>query len=228
MKIVECVPNFSEGRDLAVIKQITDEIENTEGAVLLDVDPGAMTNRTVVTIVGEPEAVKEAAFRAMKKASEIIDMSQHEGAHPRMGATDVCPFVPVANVTMDECVQFARELGQRVGEELEIPIYLYENAASRPERRNLADVRAGEYEALEKKHQTPGWEPDFGPNKFNARSGATNVGAREFLIAYNINLNTRDKALAHDIALTIREKGRWARDEAGKIVRDENNKKVRQ
>jgi glutamate formiminotransferase/formiminotetrahydrofolate cyclodeaminase len=227
MKIVECVPNFSEGRDMAIIESITNEIKDTEGATLLDVDPGAMTNRTVVTIVGEPDAVAEAAFRAIKRASELIDMSNHSGAHPRMGATDVCPFVPVSNISMDECVELAHKLGKKVGEELGIPIYLYENAATKPERQNLADVRAGEYEALVNKHGTAGWEPDYGPDVFNAKSGATNIGAREFLIAYNINLNTRDKALAHDIALTIREKGRWLRDENGKLIK-KDGKKVRQ
>jgi glutamate formiminotransferase/formiminotetrahydrofolate cyclodeaminase len=228
MKIVECVPNFSEGRDLAVIKQITDEIEETEGAVLLDVDPGAMTNRTVVTLVGEPDAVVEAAFRAIKRAAEVIDMSNHEGAHPRMGATDVCPFVPVSGLTMDDCVELANRLGKRVGEELGIPVYLYEYAAKTPERQNLATIRSGEYEGLKAKLNKPEWKPDYGPAKFNAKAGATVIGAREFLIAYNINLNTRDKKQAHEIALTIREKGRWARDEDGKIVRDDDNNKVRQ
>ena len=228
MKIVECVPNFSEGNDMAIIDAITNEIKAVEGAVLLDVDPGAKTNRTVVTIVGEPGPVSEAAFQAIKKAAELIDMSQHSGAHPRMGATDVCPFVPVSNITMDECVELAKALGKRVGDELEIPVYLYEHAASKPEWKNLATVRSGEYEALESKLAKPEWKPDFGPAKFNAKAGATAISAREFLIAYNINLNTRDKALAHDIALTIREKGRWARDEKGKIRKDENGKKVRQ
>ena len=228
MKIVECVPNFSEGRDMAVIDAITAEISDTEGAVLLDVDPGANTNRTVVTLVGTPDAVIEAAFRAIKKAAELIDMSQHTGEHPRMGATDVCPFVPVSDVTMDECAELARKLGKRVGDELGIPVYLYENAASRPERRNLADVRSGEYEGLPKKLKDPEWKPDFGPAEFNPGAGATAIGAREFLIAYNINLNTRDRDLVHDIAITIRERGRWQRDEDGKFVRDADGNKVRQ
>jgi len=228
MKIVECVPNFSEGRDMAVIDAITAEISDTEGAVLLDVDPGANTNRTVVTLVGTPDAVIEAAFRAIKKAAELIDMSQHTGEHPRMGATDVCPFVPVSGVTMEECAGLARKLGKRVGDELGIPVYLYENAASRPERRNLADVRSGEYEGLPKKLKDPEWKPDFGPAEFNPGAGATAIGAREFLIAYNINLNTRDRDLVHDIAITIRERGRWQRDEDGKFVRDADGNKVRQ
>ncbi|HUX06174.1 MAG TPA: glutamate formimidoyltransferase [Acidobacteriota bacterium] len=228
MKIVECVPNFSEGRDMAVIDAITAEISDTEGAVLLDVDPGANTNRTVVTMVGTPDAVVEAAFRAIKKAAELIDMSQHTGEHPRMGATDVCPFVPVSGVTMEECAELARKLGKRVGDELGISVYLYENAASRPERRNLADVRSGEYEGLPKKLKDPEWKPDFGPAEFNSGAGATAIGAREFLIAYNINLNTRDRDLVHDIAITIRERGRWQRDEDGKFVRDADGNKVRQ
>ena len=214
-KVIECVPNFSEGRDLAVIKQITDVIESVQGIRLLDVDPGESTNRTVVTFVGEPEAVKEAAFRAVQKAAELIDMSKHQGEHARFGATDVCPFVPVAGATMEECAEIAREVGQRIGTELNIPVYLYEHAASKPERRNLADVRAGEYEALQEKLAKPEWKPDFGPASFNIKSGATAVGAREFLIAYNINLNTTDRRYANEIAYEIRERGRWKR--AGNI-----------
>jgi glutamate formiminotransferase/formiminotetrahydrofolate cyclodeaminase len=214
-KVIECVPNFSEGRDLAVIKQITDVIESVQGIRLLDVDPGESTNRTVVTFVGEPEAVKEAAFRAVQKAAELIDMSKHQGAHARFGATDVCPFVPVAGATMEECAEIAREVGQRIGAELNIPVYLYEHAASKPERRNLADVRAGEYEALQEKLAEPEWKPDFGPAVFNIKSGATAVGAREFLIAYNINLNTTDRRYANEIAYELRERGRWKR--AGNI-----------
>lgn len=210
-KIIECVPNFSEGRDPIVIRQITDAIESVRGVRLLDVDPGESTNRTVVTFVGEPDPVKEAAFRAVRKAAELIDMSQHKGEHARFGATDVCPFVPVAGATMDECAAIAREVGQRIGEELAIPVYLYEHAASRPERRNLADVRAGEYEGLEKKLARPEWKPDFGPAEFNRKSGATAVGAREFLIAYNINLNTTDRRYANEIAYELRERGRWKR-----------------
>jgi len=225
MKLIECVPNFSNGRDQDVIDAITGEVRATEGAVLLDVDPGAATNRTVVTIIGTPDAVEEAAFRLIRKAAELIDMSTHSGEHPRMGATDVCPFVPVQGATMEDCVEVARKLGKRVGE-LGIPVYLYENAASRPERNSLADVRQGEYEALPKKMKTPEFAPDFGPAEFNARAGATAIGAREFLIAYNINLNTRDKALAKKIALEIREKGKLKRDENKKLVRDADGKRV--
>ena len=224
MKIVECVPNFSEGRDAAVIEAIADAIRGTEGCTLLDVDPGTATNRTVMTFIGSPEAVAEGAFRATAEAAARIDMRRHQGEHGRMGATDVCPFVPVADVTMEECAELARQTGRRIGEELGIPVYLYEAAASRPERRNLADVRRGEYEGLPAKLQDPDWAPDFGPSEHNERSGATVVGAREFLIAYNVNLNTRNRKLASDIAMEIREKGRLLRDDAGKIVRDENGK----
>ncbi len=226
MKIVECVPNFSEGRDQNVLCQIAEAIKAVENVHLLDVDPGEATNRTVFTMVGDPDCVVEAAFQAIKKASELIDMSTHKGAHPRMGATDVCPFIPVANMTMDECVELAKKLGERVGNELNIPVYLYEYAASKPEWKNLANVRKGEYEALPEKMTQPEWKPDFGPQKFNARAGATAISAREFLIAYNINLNTRDKKKAHDLALTIREKGRFKRDAKKKIVKDENGNKV--
>jgi glutamate formiminotransferase/formiminotetrahydrofolate cyclodeaminase len=210
-KVIECVPNFSEGRDLAIIRQITDVIESVQGIRLLDVDPGESTNRTVVTFVGEPEEVKEAAFRAVQKAAELIDMSKHKGEHSRFGATDVCPFVPVAGATMDECAEIARQVGQRIGEELGIPVFLYENAASTAQRQNLADVRAGEYEGLPERLAKPEWKPDFGPTEFNAKSGATAVGAREFLIAYNINLNTTDRRYANEIAYEIRERGRWKR-----------------
>lgn len=220
MKIVECVPNFSEGRDRARIDLITAEIARTKGATLLDVDPGEATNRTVVTFVGSPEAVKEAAFRAIKKASEVLDMSKHQGAHARMGATDVCPFVPVAGVTMEDCVKIAHEVAERVAKELAIPCYLYEEAATKPGRRNLAVVRKGEYEGLADKLKDPAWKPDYGEPVFNKKAGATIVGAREFLIAYNINLNTRDRKLAHEIALNLREQGRAKRDKNGKIVRD--------
>ena len=210
-KVIECVPNFSEGRDLAIIKQITDVIESVQGIRLLDVDPGESTNRTVVTFIGEPEPVKEAAFRAVQKASELIDMTSHKGEHARFGATDVCPFVPVSGATMEDCAEIAREVGQRIGEELGIPIYLYEHAANTPARQNLAKVRAGEYEGLEKKLANPDWKPDYGPAVFNRKSGATAVGAREFLIAYNINLNTTDRRYANEIAYEIRERGRWKR-----------------
>ena len=210
-QVVECVPNFSEGRDKAKIKQIADAIEAVAGVTLLDVDPGADTNRSVVTFAGDPKGVVEAAFQAIAKAAQVIDMSQHHGAHPRMGATDVCPFVPISGVTMEDCAAIARQVGERVGRELEIPVYLYEAAASRPERRNLAAIRKGEYEGLAEKLRDPEWAPDFGPARFNARSGATVIGAREFLIAYNVTLNTRDKALASDIAFELRERGRVAR-----------------
>lgn len=211
-KIIECVPNFSEGRDLSIIKQITDVIESVQGVRLLDVDPGESTNRTVVTFIGEPEPVKEAAFRAVRKAADLIDMSKHSGEHSRFGATDVCPFVPVAGATMEDCAQTAREVGERIGNELGIPVYLYEKAASSPQRQNLADVRSGEYEGLPEKLSNPEWKPDFGPAKFNAKSGATAVGAREFLIAYNINLNTTDRRYANEIAYELRERGRWKRE----------------
>jgi len=226
MKLVECVPNFSEGRDLEKIKSITKEIETTEQVKLLDVDPGESTNRTVVTFIGTPDSVKKAAFKAIKKASEIIDMSKHKGAHSRMGATDVCPFVPVSGVTMEDCIQIAHDVAKRVADELDIPVYLYEDAAQKPERKNLAFVRKGEYEGLEEKFKNPEWKPDYGKPEFNPRSGAIAIGAREFLIAYNINLNTRDKKLAHHIALNIREKGRAKRDKNGKIVRDNNGKSI--
>ncbi|NUO82561.1 glutamate formimidoyltransferase [candidate division KSB1 bacterium] len=210
-KIVECVPNFSEGRDQSVIKKITEVIAGVRGVQLLDVDPGESTNRTVVTFIGAPEPVQEAAFRAVKIAAELIDMRQHHGEHARMGATDVLPFVPVANVMMEECVVMAQRVGKRIGKELGIPVYLYEYAALRPERRNLATIRAGEYEGLPRKLADPQWRPDFGPAEFNAKSGATVVGARDFLIAYNVNLNTTDRRYATDIAYALRERGRWKR-----------------
>ena len=227
MKLIECVPNFSEGRDRSVIDAITREISATPGAVLLDVDPGATTNRTVVTIAGPPEAVEEAAFRAIGKAAELIDMTQHSGEHARMGATDVCPFVPMQGATMEDCVESAKRLGRRVGEELGIPVYLYGAAAARPERRRLPDIRKGEYEALAEKLQQPEFAPDFGPARFNARSGATATGARPFLIAWNINLNTRDRKLANKIAMELRETGKLKRDAKGKIVRDDQGKGLR-
>ena len=214
-ELVECVPNFSEGRDAAVIRSIAAEIEAVRGVTLLDVDPGEDTNRTVVTFVGAPEAVVEAAFRAGKRAAETIDMAKHHGSHARMGAMDVCPFVPVAGVTMADCVALAREIGRRIGE-LGIPVYLYERAASSPARRDLATVRAGEYEGLERKLADPAWRPDFGPAKHNPRSGAYIIGAREFLIAYNVNLATTDKHYADDIAYNLRERGRHKR--SGNIV----------
>jgi len=210
-KLIECVPNFSEGQRPEIVKLITDEIEKVEGAKLLDVDPGFDMNRTVVTFIGTPEAVKIAAFNSIKKAAELIDMSKHKGTHPRMGATDVCPFVPVNGVTTEECIELSKEVAKRVGDELNIPVYLYEKSATKPERVNLAKIRQGEYEALEEKLKKPEWKPDFGPAKFNDKAGATVIGVREFLIAYNINLNTREVNHATDIAFEIREKGRSVR-----------------
>ncbi len=226
--LVECVPNFSEGRDPEVIADITGTIETVSGVKLLDVDPGKATNRTVVTFVGHPEAVIEAAVRAIRRASERIDMRQHRGEHPRMGATDVCPLVPISGLTMEETVEWARQLGERVGRELEIPVFLYEYAASRPERKNLATVREGEYEGMGDKLRDPQWQPDFGPAEVGS-AGVTAVGAREFLIAYNVNLNTTSSRRATAVAWDVREKGRVKREggkPGGKIIRDENGKKV--
>jgi glutamate formiminotransferase/formiminotetrahydrofolate cyclodeaminase len=227
MKLIECVPNFSEGRDRAVIDAITAEIRGTPGAVLLDVDPGAATNRTVVTLAGPQQAVEEAAFRAIRRAAERIDMSRHHGEHPRMGATDVCPFVPMQGATMEDCVASAKRVARRVGEELGIPTYLYGVAATRPERRRLPDIRQGEYEALPEKLANPDFAPDFGPAEFNARAGATAIGARPFLIAWNINLNTRSKKIASAIAAELRETGKPVRDGEGRIVRDEGGVALR-
>ena len=214
-RLLECVPNFSEGRDPEKIRLITAEIEATEGVQLLNVDPGRATNRTVVTLVGAPEAVVEAAFRAIKKAAEVIDMRHHTGEHPRMGATDVCPLVPISGVSMEEAAQFARQLGERVGRELGIPGYYYEEAATAPERRNLSTVRAGEYEGLQAKLQDPRWAPDFGPATFNAGAGATVIGARDFLVAYNLNLNTTSTRRANAIAFDLRESGRSTKNPDG-------------
>ncbi|NVO19362.1 MAG: glutamate formimidoyltransferase [Bacteroidetes bacterium] len=231
-QLIECVPNFSEGRNMAIIKQITDQVESVEGVRLLDVDPGAATNRTVVTFVGEPEAVLEAAFQAVKKAAEVIDMRYHKGEHPRFGATDVCPLVPIAGITMEEVAAYARKLAERIGKELGIPIYCYENAAFTNERRNLANNRSGEYEGLPKKLADPHWKPDFGPAEFNERvatTGATAVGARDFLVAYNVNLNTTSTRRANAVAFDIREKGRPVREGnpvTGKIKKDENGKEI--
>ncbi|MBL6943765.1 MAG: glutamate formimidoyltransferase [Bacteroidales bacterium] len=231
-QLIECVPNFSEGRDMSVIKQITDEIEKIEGVKLLDVDPGAATNRTVVTFVGTPDEVIEAAFIAVKKAAEVIDMRHQKGEHPRFGATDVCPLVPVSNITMEETVIYARKLAERIGNELEIPVYCYENAAYTEERRNLATCRSGEYEGLKEKLSDPHWKPDFGPAEFNERvagSGVTAVGARDFLVAFNVNLNTTSTRRANSIAFDVRERGRTKREGnpiTGKIVKDENGKPV--
>ena len=225
-QLIECVPNFSEGRNLEVIKQITNEIETVEGIKLLDVDPGASTNRTVVTFVGEPADVLEAAFRGIRKAQELIDMRNHHGDHPRFGATDVCPLVPVAGITMEETAEYARKLAERVGKELNIPVFCYENSAFKPERRNLANCRQGEYEALKERIVTKEWKPDFGPNKFTesvAKSGASAIGARDFLIAVNYNLNTTSTRRANAIAFDVREKGRPKREGnpiTGKIVKD--------
>lgn len=231
-QLIECVPNFSEGRDMSVIKQITDEIEKVDGVKLLDVDPGAATNRTVVTFVGTPDEVIEAAFVAIKKASEVIDMRNQHGEHPRFGATDVCPLVPVSNITMEETIKYAHKLAERIGNELKIPIYCYENAATQPVRRNLANCRSGEYEGLKEKLVDPEWKPDFGPAEFNERvagSGATAVGARDFLVAFNVNLNTTSTRRANAIAFDVRERGRSKREGnpiTGKIVKDENGKPV--
>ncbi len=228
-RLIECVPNFSEGNDMGIINQITREIESVEGVKLLDVDPGKATNRTVVTMVGTPDEVLEAAFRAVKKASELIDMSKHKGEHPRMGATDVCPLVPVANITMEETVEYARKLAERIGSDLGIPVYCYENAAFEEKRRNLANCRSGEYEGLADKFKNPAWKPDFGPAEFNPKWGATAVGARDFLVAYNVNLNTTSTRRANAIAFDVREKGRVKREGnpiTGKIVTDEKGEKV--
>ncbi len=228
-KLIECVPNFSEGKDMGVINNITREIETVEGVKLLDVDPGQATNRTVVTFVGSPDEVVEAAFRAVKRAAELIDMRKHKGAHPRMGATDVCPLVPVANISMEEVVEYAHKLAKRIGDELGISVYCYENAALKPERRNLANCRKGEYEAMADKLKQPEWKPDFGPACLNERSGVTAVGARDFLVAYNINLNTTSARRANAIAFDVREKGRVKRKGhplTGKIVKDEKGDQV--
>jgi glutamate formiminotransferase/formiminotetrahydrofolate cyclodeaminase len=229
--LIECVPNFSEGRDMNIIKQITDEIESVEGVKLLDVDPGKATNRTVVTFVGEPEPVINAAFLAIKKASELIDMSRHKGEHPRMGATDVCPLIPIANISMEETTQWAHRLGEMVGNQLDIPVYMYEYAATKPEWRNLATIRSGEYEALPEKLKKPEWQPDYGPAKFNAKAGATVIGARDFLVAYNVNLNTTSERRANSVAFDVREQGRVLRKGdpvSGEIIKDENGEPVRQ
>jgi glutamate formiminotransferase/formiminotetrahydrofolate cyclodeaminase len=228
-KLIECVPNFSEGRDPAVIRQITAAIETVEGVTLLDVDPGKATHRTVVTFAGEPGPVIEAAVRAARKAKELIDMQKHRGEHPRFGAVDVCPLVPISGVTLEECADYARRLGQRLGDELGITVFLYESAASRPERRNLATVRAGEYEGLADKLARPEWQPDFGPATFDPRYGATAVGARDFLIAYNVNLNTTSTRRANAIAFDVREKGRPQREGdglTGPVVRDASGQEV--
>lgn len=226
-QLIECVPNFSEGVNLDIIKQITDEVESVEGVRLLNVDPGKATNRTVVTFVGEPGQVIEAAFLAIKKAGELIDMSKHKGEHPRMGATDVCPLIPIANISMEETAEYAKQLAKRVGEELGIPAYLYEYAQADKKRNNLSVIRAGEYEGFFKKIKLPEWKPDFGPQEFDAKRGATVIGARDFLIAYNVNLNTTSTRRANSIAFDVREAGRVMREGDpinGKIITDENGK----
>ena len=231
-KLIECVPNISEGRDRNIINQVTAEIEKVEGVKLLDVDPGATTNRTVITFVGEPEPVCEAAFRVVKKAAELIDMRNHHGDHPRFGATDVCPLIPVSNISMEEVVEYAHKLAERIGNELEIPVYCYEDAAYEPKRRNLASCRQGEYEALKDRISTPEWKPCFGPDKFNSRvatTGATAVGARDFLVAINYNLNTTSTRRANAIAFDVREKGRPQREGGkvtGKPMKDENGNTI--
>lgn len=227
-QLIECVPNFSEGRDMSIIKQITNEIESVEGVLLLNVDPGKATNRTVVTFVGAPEAVVQAAFLAIKKAAELIDMSQHKGEHPRMGATDVCPLIPIAHISMEETAEWARRLGAMVGHLLSIPVFLYEAAASKPERKNLAHIRAGEYEGLSEKLKKPEWLPDFGAAVFNPKAGATVIGARDFLVAYNVNLNTTSVRRANSVAFDVREQGRILTDEKGKTLLDEKDEPKRQ
>lgn len=231
MQIIECVPNISEGRRPEIIKDITQVVETIEGVKLLDVDPGAATNRTVITFVGEPQHVIDAAFLLIKKASELIDMSQHSGEHPRMGATDVCPLIPISGITMEETAAWAHKLGKRIGEELNIPGYFYEDAALSAERKNLATVRAGEYEGLEKKLVDPNWKPDFGPAAFNARTGATAISARDFLVAYNVNLNTTSVRRANSIAFDLRENGRIKREGGtltGKPILDDQGEAMRE
>ena len=230
-KLIECVPNFSEGRDEKIIRQITDAIKSTDGVSLLDVDPGATTNRTVVTFVGSPEAAVDAAFRGIQKAAELIDMRKHKGAHPRMGATDVCPFIPVSNLSWEEAIECANKLGRRVGEELKIPVYLYEKAAKDKSRSNLAVIRAGEYEGFAEKIRKPEWKPDFGPAKLNEKAGATVIGARQFLVAYNINLNTKSVRRANSVAFDVREQGRIKTVDgtpSGTPVLDKNGEPVRE
>ena len=232
-QLIECVPNISEGRDLNKINEIANIVETVEGVKLLDVDPGAATNRTVITFVGEPQQVIDAAFLLINKASQLIDMSKHTGEHPRFGATDVCPLVPISGITIDETAQYAKKLGKRVGEELNIPIYLYENAAQEDKRKNLANCRSGEYEGLPKKLSDPNWKPDFGPAEFNdkvSKTGATAISARDFLVAYNVNLNTTSTRRANAIAFDIREAGRIKREGnpiTGKKVLDENGEPLR-
>src|SRR5438046_2591045 len=228
-KLIECVPNFSEGRDQNVIRQITDAIESVDDVSVVDVDTGASTNRTVLTLVGSPDAAVEAAFRAIKKAAELIDMRKHKAAHPRLGATDVCPFIPVSNVSWDEAIACANKLGKRVGEELGIPVYLYEKAAKDKVRSNLAVIRAGEYEGFAEKIKKAEWKPDFGPANIE-KAGATAIGAREFLVAYNVNLNTKSVRRANSVAFDVREQGRFKTDDgtpSGKKILDSKGEPVR-
>ena len=226
-KLIECVPNFSEGRNSQTIDEIAQAISRVEGIRLVNIDPGRDTNRTVMTFIGEPERVIEAAFQAVARATQLIDMSKHHGEHPRIGATDVCPLIPVSGVSEEECIEWAKKLASRIGHELAIPVYLYAKAATRPEREKLPDIRQGEYEALERKLADPEFVPDFGPAAFNARSGATVVGVRDFMLAYNVNLNTRDRHLANDIAMTLRESGRAQRDRDGNIIRNPDGSAVK-
>lgn len=226
MKLVECVPNISEGKRPEVYDKVAQAVTKVPGVTLLNVDPGAETNRTVITFVGEPEAVLEAAYHLAATAFELIDMRQHKGAHPRIGAVDVVPFVPISGVTMEDCVELAKKLGQRLASDFAVPVYLYEYAASAPHRRNLSDIRAGEYEGLAEKLKDPLWQPDFGPTEFNPKLGACVVGARKFLVAYNVNLNTTDKRLANRVALDVREKGRIKRDEHGEVIRNDKGEPV--
>ncbi len=225
-QIVECVPNFSEGRDQKIIDAIAESIRGINGVKLLSVEPDKDYNRSVVTFVGEPAGVVEAAFQSTKVAAELIDMTKHKGEHPRLGATDVVPFVPISGVTIEDCVRLAHQYGKRVASELKIPIYLYEFAAQNPDRNNLANIRKGEYEGLPEKLKDPNWKPDYGGPVFNAKSGATVTGARKFLIAYNVNLNTPDSTLAHEIALRIRESGRPKKDEMGNVMKNEKSEKI--
>lgn len=226
-ELIECVPNFSEGNDMGIIKQITDEIEAVEGVRLLNVDPGKATNRAVVTFVGNPKAVIEAAFKAIKKAGELIDMSKHKGEHPRMGATDVCPLIPIANISMEETAKYAQQLAKRVGEKLKLPVYLYEAAQPDKSRNNLSVIRAGEYEGFFKKIKQPEWKPDFGPAEFDAKRGATVIGARDFLVAYNVNLNTTSTRRANAIAFDVREAGRTVVENGVKVNKPGSLKSVK-
>ncbi|MFN3412636.1 MAG: glutamate formimidoyltransferase, partial [Thermoanaerobaculum sp.] len=226
MRLLECVPNISEGKRPEVYEKVAHAVTKVPGVTLLNVDPGAETNRTVITFVGEPEAVLEAAYQLAATAFELIDMRKHQGAHPRIGAVDVVPFVPISGVTMEDCVALAKRLGARLAADFAVPVYLYEFAASAPHRRNLSDIRAGEYEGLPEKLKDPAWKPDFGPVEFNPKLGACVVGARKFLVAYNVNLNTTDKRLANRVALDVREKGRMKRDEKGEVIRNEKGEPV--